>query len=263
MEDSFYRESDLRRLFRLTTHGKKRVLQQKDRDERETVEQTLDGRTLKTLYELTKKKIIYKLEGPIGSGKESKVFLGRDYNGEAIAVKIFLTSTAEFKKRLPYITGDRRFEGMKRSGYWLILLWAKKEYVNLKTAYDNGVDVPRPIMVLNNVLVMEFIGVNGKKAPLLMETKPTKTDYVKVVRMIRRLYLKANLVHADLSEHNIFKLGSRICFFDFGSAVEVSHPNALEFLIRDIRNINRFFKRNGIEVFEERRVLRGINKKWP
>ncbi|MEM3403804.1 MAG: serine protein kinase RIO [Nitrososphaeria archaeon] len=262
MEDSFYTESDLRRLFRLTTHGKKRVLQQKDRDERETVEQTLDGRTLRILYELTRKKVLYKLEGPIGSGKESKIFLGRDYGGNAVAVKIFLTSTAEFKKRLPYIIGDKRFEGMKRSGYRLILLWAKKEYVNLRTAYDNGVDVPKPIMVLGNVLVMEFIGINGKKAPLLLETKSTKTDYIKVLRAIRRLYLKANLVHADLSEHNIFKLGSRICLFDFGSAVEVSHPNALEFLIRDIRNINRFFKRNGVEVFDENRILRGINKRW-
>jgi RIO kinase 1 len=177
-------------------------------------------------------------------------------------VKVFLTSTAEFKRRMPYIMGDRRFEGMKKTGYSQITLWARKEYVNLSTAYRNGVRVPEPITVLNNVLVMEFIGKDGKKAPLLAEVKPTKTDYSEIVKMIRRLYFKAKLVHADLSEHNIFKLGSKIYFFDFGSAVEVSHPNAIEFLARDVRNVNRFFEKNGIEVLDEKDILKGVEVRW-
>ncbi|MGQ9781825.1 MAG: serine protein kinase RIO [Nitrososphaeria archaeon] len=262
MEDQFYGDYDISRLSRLTTHGKKRLLKKKDSDERKTYEQALNGRTLKTLYDLTKKKFIYRLDGAIGSGKESKIFLGKDFNQRDVAVKIFLTSTAEFKKRLPYIIGDRRFDGMKRSGYWQITLWAKKEYVNLSTAYKNKVRVPKPITVLNNVLIMEFIGKDGKKAPLLAEVKPTKTDYHETVRMIRRLYFKAKLVHADLSEHNIFKLGSKIYLFDFGSAVETSHPNAIEFLTRDVRNVNRFFKKNGIEVLDEKDILKGVRTIW-
>jgi len=262
MGNAFYRDYDISRLSRLTTHGKKRLRRKKDLDQRKTFEHALNGRTLSTLYELTKKKVVYKLEGTIGSGKESRIFLGKDFNQKDIAVKIFLTSTAEFKKRLPYILGDRRFEGMRRNGYWLIRLWARKEYVNLNTAYNNKVSVPNPIMVLNNVLVMEFIGKDGRKAPLLAEVRPTKTDYFKVIKMIRRLYFKAKLVHADLSEHNIFKLGSKIYFFDFGSAVEVSHPNAIQFLIRDIRNVNRFFKKSGIEVLDEKDILKGVKSQW-
>jgi RIO kinase 1 len=261
-DNTFLGDYDISRLTRLTTHGKKRLRRKRDLDQRKTYEQGLDGRTLLTLYELTKKKIIYRLDGSIGSGKESKIFLGKDFDDKDIAVKVFLTSTAEFKKRLPYIIGDRRFEGMKKNGYWLIKLWAKKEYVNLNTAYHNNVRVPKPIMVLNNLLVMEFIGKNGKKAPLLADVKPTKTDYLKVIKMIRRLFFKAKLVHSDLSEHNIFKLGSEIYFFDFGSAVVVDHPNALQFLLRDVRNVNRFFTKNGIEIFDDKKILKGVSEKW-
>jgi RIO kinase 1 len=261
-DTTFLGDYDISKLTRLTTHGKKRLRRKKDSDQRKTYEQGLDGRTLLTLYELTKKKIIYRLDGSIGSGKESKIFLGKDFDDKDIAVKVFLTSTAEFKKRLPYIIGDRRFEGMKKNGYWLIKLWAKKEYVNLNTAYHNNVRVPKPIMVLNNLLVMEFIGKNGKKAPLLADVKPTKTDYLEVIKMIRRLFFKAKLVHSDLSEHNIFKLGTEIYFFDFGSAVVVDHPNALQFLLRDVRNVNRFFIRNGIEIFDEKKILKGVSEKW-
>jgi RIO kinase 1 len=231
---------------------------ERDREEEEVFEEVFDKRTMMTLYEIVKRKIIYRLDGAIGSGKESKIFHGIDYSGNEIAVKIFLTTTAEFRKRLPYIIGDRRFEEGKKGGYLLIKLWARKEYVNLEAAYNSGVSVPKPITVLNNVLVMEFIGKDGKRAPLLSEVEPKKTDYLKVVRMIRKLYSKAKLVHADLSEHNIFKWGSKIYFFDFGSAVESGHPNALEFLYRDIRNVNRFFLKHGIEVWDEERILKGV-----
>jgi RIO kinase 1 len=258
MEEEFFTEKELRRLFRLTTHGKKRMLIERDREEEEVFEEVFDKRTMMTLYEIVKRKIIYRLDGAIGSGKESKIFHGIDYSGNEIAVKIFLTTTAEFRKRLPYIIGDRRFEEGKKGGYLLIKLWARKEYVNLEAAYNSGVSVPKPITVLNNVLVMEFIGKDGKRAPLLSEVEPKKTDYLKVVRMIRKLYSKAKLVHADLSEHNIFKWGSKIYFFDFGSAVESGHPNALEFLYRDIRNVNRFFLKHGIEVWDEERILKGV-----
>jgi RIO kinase 1 len=54
-------------------------------------------------------------------------------------------------------------------------------------------------------------------------------------------------VHADLSEYNIFKTDNGLMFFDFGSAVDIGHPNSKQFLIRDVININRFFAKRGIE----------------
>jgi len=77
------------------------------------------------------------------------------------------------------------------------------------------------------------------------------------------LHQKAKLVHADLSEYNIFKTDLGIMLFDFGSAVDIQHPNSKQFLLRDVLNINRFFERRGIEVLDTAQVeekIRG-NKK--
>jgi RIO kinase 1 len=67
------------------------------------------------------------------------------------------------------------------------------------------------------------------------------------------LYKKAELVHGDLSEFNIL-YGDQPYFIDMGQSVTRDHPRAYQFLMRDIRNINRFFKnrcdvRNDVEIF--------------
>jgi RIO kinase 1 len=67
------------------------------------------------------------------------------------------------------------------------------------------------------------------------------------MKMIRQLYKKAGLVHADLSEFNIFKPAPKQrVLFDMGSAVLNSHPESKELLLRDITNIVNFFKKRGV-----------------
>jgi RIO kinase 1 len=43
--------------------------------------------------------------------------------------------------------------------------------------------------------------------------------------------------------------------FDFGSAVDIQHPNSKQFLLRDVMNINRFFEKRGIEVLNTAQVV--------
>ena len=65
--------------------------------------------------------------------------------------------------------------------------------------------------------------------------------------MIRQLYKGAGLVHADLSEYNIFKPAPKQrVLFDMGSAVLASHPESRELLLRDITNVVRFFNKRGV-----------------
>jgi RIO kinase 1 len=77
------------------------------------------------------------------------------------------------------------------------------------------------------------------------------------ISLIKDFYHKANLVHADFSEYNIFKTENGLVIFDLGSGVDLRHPNAQEFLKRDINNITRFFNKRGIfgedtdKIFEE------------
>ncbi len=57
------------------------------------------------------------------------------------------------------------------------------------------------------------------------------------------MYKDAHLVHADLSEYNILFYRNNPYIIDVGQSVSVKHPMALEFLRRDIKNINNFFSR--------------------
>ena len=207
--------------------------------------------TIMILNRLINNNVLKYIKGALASGKESKVYLALAMNNEFRAVKIYLTVSAEFKKRLQYIAGDPRFSDIKKGSRNLISIWAKKEFKNLQTAYKSGVSVPFPHYVRRNVLVMEFIGDEDGNpcSNLLSSDSVTSEDYEEVMEQTSKLYQKAQLVHADLSEYNIFKCANgRIMLFDFGSSVNTRHPNSKQFLIRDIVNVNRFFEKRGIEV---------------
>lgn len=237
-------------------HEKEQRYKIHDKDERETIEEVFDKHTLLTLYNILNRGIIDELHGVIGSGKESRIYLGIKAN-QKFAIKIFLVSTAEFRKRLQYILGDPRFRVIKKGMRNLVNLWAKKEFANLNTAYNNNVPVPKPIYYSDNIIVIEFIG-GEQRAPILHEyTNITREHYEQVIDAIHKLY-KAKLVHADLSEFNIFVHKDRIILFDFGSAIDLTHPNADYFLRRDIGNINRFFSKNGIEVYSIDDIIRRV-----
>ena len=224
-----------------------------------------DVPTLMTINELRSDGIIQHMKSSLAAGKESKVYLAVAPDGSLRIVKIYLTVSAEFKKRMQYIAGDPRFSDIKLGSRSLIMTWARKEFKNMWTAHTVGVRVPLPIAVKKNVLVMEFVcNSEGNPAPALVNAEEiTLNDYREVIEQMTMLYQKAKLVHADLSEYNIFKTDLGIMLFDFGSAVDIQHPNSKQFLLRDVLNINRFFERRGIEILNTAQVeekIRG-NKK--
>jgi RIO-like serine/threonine protein kinase len=64
------------------------------------------------------------------------------------------------------------------------------------------------------------------------------------LRNIRKSYVKAGVIHADLSEYNILmKRDIHILIIDWPQAVTVEHPNARELLMRDLKNVLGFFSR--------------------
>lgn len=229
--------------------SKREDKRRKDEDLLKTVEEVFDTFTLEALYKLINKKVIDVLYGVVDTGKESRVYWAKSPEGEDLAVKIFLTSTREFKRTiLQYIEGDPRFKKIKRGTRPLVYAWALKEFKNLKRAYEVGVSVPRPIAVYRNIIVMSFIGENGVPAPLLKDAENIDYEemFRKVVENVRILYCDAKIVHADLSEYNIMIWRSNPVFFDFGQAVLTSHPNADFFLERDVKNVVNYFKKKGV-----------------
>ena len=98
-------------------------------------------------------------------------------------------------------------------------------------------------MLKKHVLVMSFLGQDGRPAPKLKEAAERMTEaelemaYSQVVEMMSQLYTQCHLVHADLSEYNILWWEKEAWFIDVSQAVEPIHPSGLDFLLRDCINV--------------------------
>jgi len=226
----------------------------------EALEEVFDKPTLMSLYKLMVRGSIGEMYGAVKAGKESRLFWARTPDGRDIAVKIYLTTTSEFKRgRLIYMEGDPRFEGLLgRSTRALVYAWARKEFRNLKRARAAGVRVPEPIDIEKNILVMEFIGASGVPAPLMKEVELEDPEGVfwKLIDYVRRLYQNAELVHGDLSEYNVMIWEDEPVLFDLSQAVTLDHPMAEYFLQRDLRNLLRYFSKLGLPVPSLEEVLK-------
>jgi RIO kinase 1 len=218
----------------------------KDSDQRKVMEEVFDRATLLAIEDLVARKDLRDLNGVVNSGKEARVYWGVDGSGGPVAVKIYLVSSSDFRKRIGYIAGDRRFGKLPSGSRETIYLWTRKEFKNLQLADSAEVRVPRPIAFHKNILIMEYIGSPPQPAPTFAETEVDEDDYAWTFETIGLLRAEAKLVHADLSEFNIFKAGADRVLFDMGSAVLLSHPQADEFLRRDVANMVRFFRKRGI-----------------
>jgi RIO kinase 1 len=243
------------------TYETMQLMKEKRSEEYDALEEVFDKPTLMTIYEMMNNGEIDQIHGAVKAGKESKLYWGTRPDGTPIAIKIFLTLSAEFRKGMvAYIAGDPRFKHVKRDQRSLIYTWARKEYRNLTEAQEAKVRVPKPYTVQKNVLLMGFIGENGQSAPLLREAElkdPEKT-YNKLLLYVKRLYRKAKLVHGDLSEYNVMIWKSQPVIFDMSQAVNLEHPNSSQFLTRDIENLNRYFKRIGVNVQSTEETIRRV-----
>lgn len=217
--------------------------------------EVFDDSTIMTLYQLKSRHYFDELEGAVSTGKEANVFRatkGRRY----IAVKIYRTETSEFKNMWKYIVGDPRFIGIRRSRRDIVFAWARKEYKNLMICKDAGVRVPKPIVQRDNVLLMEFIGKRGVAALTADLMPPDDPDkwYKILLDYIKKLY-KARLVHGDISKYNIMNLNQEPVVIDVSQGVKLEHPMSEEMLQRDVKNMNRWFKKLGVKTKSEKKII--------
>lgn len=229
--------------------------------ERATIEEVFDQATMMVIYRFMSSGVLHEVNGVISSGKEARVYWGKNKENKDIAVKIYLTSSADFKKgMIKYIEGDQRFKGVKRDTKSLFTAWAQKEFKNLEQATNAKIRVPTPIGVDSNVLIMEFLGKDGVSAPSLKEQSPEDPEkiYRTLLTYLRRLYKKAELIHGDLSEYNLMIWKKKLIMFDMSQSVPTSHPLAQFLLNRDIANVNRFFSRLGVKTLSNEEVYRKV-----
>ncbi|MCK9593232.1 MAG: serine protein kinase RIO [Methanoregula sp.] len=228
----------------------------KDANQFKVSEDVFDDVTLLALYKLVHKKWLSVIGGSISTGKEANVFYG-ERGDKGVAIKIYRIRTANFTTMSSYIIGDRRFSRVKKSRKELVFAWTRKEFSNLARAHEAGIAVPEPLVWDRNILIMSYLGENEIPYPQLKNAyiEDPAEIYATITKYIDILYKKAELVHGDLSEFNIL-YGDQPYLIDMGQSVTRDHPRAFQFLMRDIRNINRFFKsrcdvRNDVEIFNE------------
>jgi RIO kinase 1 len=238
-----------RRNDRKFTAFKKRI---KDSDQFKLEGNVFDNATYAALYKLVQEGHLSALGGPISSGKEAIVFEAYGAEGREVAVKIYLINSSAFRQMKEYLTGDPRFSGIGSDKKDIVIAWTRKEFANLSRAMSAGVRVPEPIAVKRNVLVMELIGTENNIAKKLQTVNLENPDvaYQIIKDFMRKLHL-SGLVHGDLSEYNILVHEGEICIIDIGQAVTHQHPNASKYLLRDCKNISKFFHRMGVETSTE------------
>ncbi|RWS29775.1 serine/threonine-protein kinase RIO3-like protein [Leptotrombidium deliense] len=235
----------------------KRAARLHEKKEKSSAEHVMDETTRLLLYKLLNRGLLEEINGIVSTGKEANVYHGIGGDPEKqittgeVAIKVYKTTLSEFKNRDPYIKDDFRFKDRfsKQNPRKVIHLWAEKEMTNLNRIRRQGILCPNVVILKKHILVMTFIG-KGKPAPTLKDAKlnetQLKTAYDQTVDIMKKLYTKCDLVHADLSEYNLLWFENHVWVIDVSQSVFTDHPNALKFLLRDCYNISNFFKKQGL-----------------
>ena len=92
------------------------------------VNEVLDKTTILQLYDLINSKLISYVNGVVKAGKESVVFWAKDSLENDLALKIYLVTTSNFKRRSQYVMGDPRFTNVKKAQEILYISGLKKNF---------------------------------------------------------------------------------------------------------------------------------------
>jgi RIO kinase 1 len=226
------------------------------REKFKTYGNVFDQFTLRNLFKLSSQGHFDELESPISIGKEANIFSAKRNDGSRVIIKIYRLETCDFNRMYDYLKYDARYNSTKSKKREIIFTWTQREFRNLLKAREAGVRVPLPITCLFNILVLEYIGDEGEfpnTAPKLKDSPPENPQEFldKIIEYMKKMQ-KKGIVHGDLSEFNILNFHEKPVIIDMSQATVIESQNALELLVRDIRNVSKYFKKQGIKVDEDK-----------
>jgi RIO kinase 1 len=200
------------------------------------------------------------------SGKEADVYVVRSAD-EIRCAKVYKdVTTRSFKQAVQYQEGrkvrnTRRGRAMERGSKFgkqqKEQTWHTAEVDALALLANTDVRVPKTYGLFDGVLLMELItGADGRVAPRLADISMTLEeaikDHVTVIDFIKKM-LCIGMVHGDLSEFNVLVDANGPVIIDLPQAVDASANNhAQEMLVRDVRNINKYYGRFAPEILNNR-----------
>lgn len=187
------------------------------------------------LQKLVGQNVLQAFGTPLGIGKEADIYDALTPGGEKVAVKFNRLGRTSF-------TRVRRLRSYAPKYGWMYAsrLAAAREFKVLKKLHPH-VSVPEPIALDRHVLVMGLI--DGVELANVADIAEPETVLDDVLENIKRSY-QLDIVHADLSEHNvIIKPSGEVLIIDWPQWVQTSHRNAPELLERDVANVLKYFRR--------------------
>lgn len=191
------------------------------------------------LHTLVERNVISQLGPLIGKGKESDVYSCINDNGKIFALKFYRMGRASFRNIKRY----RDFIGDRGHLSWLYVnrLAAKREFEALTKIYELKLDTPKPIAYNRHAIVMSYL--KGKELVYYKQIKKPDKIFNRIIKQIKTIYQKANMIHGDLGEFNIvLSEHGKILIIDWLQWIPTDHPNAKTILERDIFNISDYFK---------------------
>jgi RIO kinase 1 len=208
----------------------------------------------------------------VKGGKEANVYCCRAHpvmGVELLAAKLYrprmfrnLRNDAQYRQgravldeRGRAVHDPRRLHAIQRGttlGKELVhTSWLTHEFHTLRLLHEAGVDVPRPIAMSENVILMDYLGDEQRGAPTLnhiaLDGAEAGLLFDRLLRNVD-LMLAAGRVHGDLSAYNVLYWEGRVTIIDFPQAFDPVHnPDAYTLFARDVERICQYFAHYGIQ----------------
>jgi RIO kinase 1 len=206
--------------------------------------------------------------GIVKTGKEAEVYLVRRAVPEAgpsclLAAKRYRAPEHKlFHRDAGYLDGRRIRRSREtramanRTAFGREVLagqWASAEFAALSRLWEAGAAVPYPVQLLGTELMLEFIGEpDGQAAPRLAQLRPSGRELADLWRQLVDALVvlaRSGYAHGDLSAYNVLVHRGRLVLIDLPQVVDVvTNPLGREFLVRDVRNVAKWFAARGLEV---------------
>jgi RIO kinase 1 len=127
--------------------------------------------------------------------------------------------------------------------------WAGNELDALTRLSRAGVNVPYPVALTDDGLLMQYVGDRARAAPRLAQARLTPDDMrdaaAQLVADLHRM-VSCGFVHGDLSAFNLLWWHRRVWIIDLPQAVDLAqNPMAIDLLHRDVANVVQWFTRRG------------------
>ncbi len=211
-----------------------------------------------SLQKLIEDGVIDDVKTQLMSGKEAAVYVV-ERHGELLAAKVYKSREQRtFKATATYTEGrnqtrnsrDKRAMG-KRTAWGKELIessWRDMEYQALFHAFHAGVRVPEPVLLYEDVLLMQLlVDDNGVPAPRLADfdlpAEVAELLHREIYGQVR-LLLQVGKIHGDLSAFNILIAEGGPTIIDMPQVVDASGNNqAAEILRRDLANVTEHLAR--------------------